>query len=152
MELMADAGIYTVMVGDLKHLPDLDLVERHGVEYGNVVGQEWPLRLALALALQADAVVATESVFANAVAMEALPKVVMLSHSSNENLTRDWVNTAALEAPVACHPCHRIHNAAAVMCSKDVTTGKAACMAHYSAEVVADLVLRALRIEQKAAA
>ena len=24
-----------------------------------------------------------------------MPKVVMLSHSSNENLTRDWINTAA---------------------------------------------------------
>ncbi|MBK8772499.1 MAG: hypothetical protein IPM06_19035 [Rhizobiales bacterium] len=44
-----------------------------------------------------------------------MPKVVMFSHSSNENLTRDWINTAALEAPVARHPCHRIHNAAAVI-------------------------------------
>ena len=152
MELLADQGVYTVMVGDLKHLPDLDLVERHGEEYGLVAGMEFPLRLSLALALTADAVVATESVFANAVAMEAMPKVVLLSHSSHENLTRDWINTAALEAQVACHPCHRIHNAGAVLCAKDTTTGAAACMASYSAEYVADLVLRALGIEQKAAA
>ena len=71
----------------------------------------------MTLCLEADAFVGSESVFANVVAMEAMPKVVMLSHSSNENLTRDWINTAALEAPVACHPCHRIHNAGAVMCS-----------------------------------
>ncbi|MBU0752368.1 MAG: methyltransferase domain-containing protein [Gammaproteobacteria bacterium] len=152
MELMADAGIATVMVGDLQDLPDLDIVTRHGTDYGHVVGQEWPLRLAMTMALQADAVVATESVFANAVAMEAMPKVVMLSHSSHENLTRDWVNTAALEAPVACHPCHRIHNRAAAMCSRDTITGKSACMASYSADAVADLVLKALRVEQKAAA
>lgn len=144
MALMASAGVYTVMLGDLKHLPDLDLVKLDGTEYGHVVGQEWSLRLALAYALTADAVVATESVFANAVAYEPMPKVVMLSHSSNENLTRDWVNTAALEAPVACHPCHRIHNAAATLCAKDTVTGAAACMAHYSAELVADLVLRSL--------
>ena len=76
----------------------------------------------------------------------------MLSHSSNDNLTRDWINCAALEAPVACHPCHRIHNAGAVMCSKDTVTGAAACMASYSAEDVAALVLQSLGIEERAAA
>lgn len=152
MELMADAGVYTIMVGDLMHLPDLDLVERNGEEYGLVAGMEFPLRLAMALALEADAVVATESVFANAVAYEPMPKVVMLSHSSHENLTRDWTNCAALEASVACAPCHRIHNHAAVLCGKDKTTGAAACMASYSADYVAGLVLQSLGIEQRAAA
>jgi hypothetical protein len=111
-----------------------------------------PLRNSLALALLADAVVATESVFANAVAMDPMPKVVMLSHSSHENLTRDWSNTAALQAPVTCYPCHRIHNSGAVMCSKDLSTGASACMASYSAEYVADLVRKALGIAEKAAA
>lgn len=148
MERMADAGVYTVMLGDLQALPGLDLVERNGIEYGHVVGQEWPLRAALAYAQLADAVVATESVFANAVAFEAMPKVVMLSHSSHENLTRDWLNTAALEAPVACHPCHRIHNAGMALCGKDTVTGAAACMAHYGADMVGDLVLEALGLQR----
>ena len=152
MELMADAGVYTVMVGDLTHLPDLDLVERNGEEYGLVAGMEFPLRLAMSLALEADAVVATESVFANAVAFAPMPKVVLLSHSSHENLTRDWFNTAALEAPVACHPCHRIHNHGAALCGKDRNTGAAACMASYNAEQVAALVLQSLGIEQREAA
>ena len=152
MEIMADEGVYTVMVGDLKHLPDLDLVERHGEEYGIVAGMELPLRLSLALSLLADAVVATESVFANAVAMEDMPKVVMLSHSSHQNLTRDWSNTAALQAPVPCYPCHRIHNSGMAMCSKDLNTRASACMASYSAEYVADLVRKALGIAEKAAA
>ena len=152
MERMADANVYTVMLGDLKSLPDLDLVERHGIEFGHVVGQEWTLRLALAYALVADAVVATESVFANAVAFEPMPKVVLLSHSSNENLTRDWTNTAALEAPVACHPCHRIHNVHMALCAKDTSTGGSACMAQYSADMVAGLVLQALNIKVEAAA
>ena len=152
MRLMALDGIYTVLVGDLKHLPDIDPQPVRGVEYGHVVGQEWPLRLALAYALECDAVVGTESVFANAVAYEPIPKVVMLSHSSHENLTRDWPNTVALEAPVACHPCHRIHNVGAVFCPKDTVTGAAACMAHYGPQTVADLVRQALGIEQRAAA
>jgi predicted SAM-dependent methyltransferase/ADP-heptose:LPS heptosyltransferase len=152
MRLMGLAGIYTVMLGDLKYLPELNPLPIGGVDYGHVVGMEWPLRNAMAYALLADAVVATESAIANAVAMEAMPKVVMLSHSSNENLTRDWKNTAALEAPVACHPCHRIHNLAATLCAKDTETGAAACMAHYSPQMVADLVLRMLGVEQKKAA
>ena len=113
---------------------------------------EFPLRMSMALALTADAVVCTESVFANVVAMEAMPKVVMLSHSSHENLTRDWSNTAALESNVACSPCHRIHNAAAVMCGRDTVTGAAACMASYSADYVAGLVFKALGLDHKAAA
>jgi len=144
MEIMADYGVHTIMFGDLLHLPDLDLVERSGIEYGHVVGQEFPLRIALALALEADAMVASETVFANAVAYEPMPKVIMLSHSSVENLTRDWVNCVSLSAPVACHPCHRIHNAAAALCARDTITGKAACMASYSAETVAELVLEML--------
>jgi len=152
MELLADAGVYSIMVGDLKQLPDLDLVERHGIEYGHVVGQEFPLRLAMTLCLEADAFVGTESVFANVVATEPMPKIILLSHSSAENLTRDWTRVIALEANVACHPCHRIHNAGAALCAKDTTTGASACMASYSAEQVADLVLQALGIEQRQAA
>lgn len=150
MRLMAQHGVFTVMLGDLAGLPDLEPVTLDGVEYGHVVGREWPLRMALAYALTADAVVATESVFANAVAYEDMLKVVMLSHSSNENLTRDWPNTIALEAPVACHPCHRIHNAASTMCGKDTLTGASACMAWYSADLVADFVLKHLGIARVA--
>jgi hypothetical protein len=95
--------------------------------YIHVVGKEWPVRFALAYAQVADAVVATESLIANSVAFETMLKVVTLSHSSNENLTKHWLNTAAIEPTViACHPCHRIHNAGAVFCAKDTTTGAAA--------------------------
>lgn len=146
MRMMAQHGVYTVMLGDMAGLDDLEPVTINGTDYGHIIGREWPLRIALAYALTADAVVATESVFANAVAFEDMLKVVLLSHSSNENLTRDWRNTVALEAPVACHPCHRIHNAAAVMCAKDKITGAAACMAWYSADLVADFVLKHLGI------
>lgn len=146
MRMMARHGVHTVMLGDLAGLPDLEPVTIDGVDYAHVIGREWPLRVALAFALTADAVVATESVFANAVAYEAMLKVVMLSHSSNENLTRDWLNTVALEAPVNCHPCHRIHNASMTMCGKDKITGASACMAYYSSDLVAEFVLKELGI------
>lgn len=149
MRMMAQHGVYTVMLGDLTGVEDLEPITLDGIDYGHVIGREWPLRIALAYTLTADAVVATESVFANAVAFEDMLKVVLLSHSSNENLTRDWRRTVALEAPVACHPCHRIHNAAAVMCAKDKLTGASACMAWYSAELVADYVLDHLGIARR---
>ena len=151
MEILAEHKVHTFLLGDLKHLHhEVDHVERDGIEWGSVFGEEWPIRQALTWAIQADAVVASESVFANAVAMEKMPKVVLLSHSTRENLTRDWINCKALESPVACHPCHRIHNAGAAFCPKDSATGAAACMASYSAETVARIVLKRLGIAWRA--
>lgn len=142
MRRMAEAGINCVVLGDSGHL-ELEEVEPHAV----IVGREWPVRIALAFALQADMVVATESLIANAVAFEDMPKVVLLSHSSNENLTKHWINTAAIEpAGVSCHPCHRIHGAHLGFCSRDTATGCAACMASVTADTVADFVIERLKV------
>lgn len=139
MQRMNDAGVNCVVLGDLRL--ELEEVEPHGI----IVGTEWPVRVALAFALLADAVVATESLIANAVAMEPMLKVVLLSHSSNENLTKHWVNTAAIEPQnVACHPCHRVHGAHLGFCSKDTASAAAACMASAAPGMVADFVLEQL--------
>jgi SAM-dependent methyltransferase len=137
MELLAEHGVHTVAIGDIRD----DSIE--GVEkYGHVVGMQWPLRIALAYALQADAVVATESVVANAVAFEPMLKVVTLSHSSVENLTRDWINTASIEpAQLACHPCHRVHGADFAFCARDTVTHASACQAMARPEPIADLIV-----------
>jgi hypothetical protein len=60
-----------------------------------------------ALAQVADVVVGQETGLLNAVAMEPMRKVVLLSHSTHENLTKHWVNTEALTGDVPCYPCHR---------------------------------------------
>ena len=78
----------------------------------------WSIRQSLTFAQQADLVVGSETGVVNSVCCEPMPKVVFLSHSTHENLTRDWVNTTALwskdthcpgrgknEAP-ACHQLH----------------------------------------------
>jgi ADP-heptose:LPS heptosyltransferase len=146
MRLMAEAGITCVVLGDTRDL-ELEEIEPHAI----VVGKEWPVRAALAFALQADCVVATESLIANAVAFEPMLKVVILSHSSNENLTRHWINTAAIEADaVPCHPCHRIHGASLAFCSRDTVSGASACMASARAESVADFVLEHLKKREAA--
>lgn len=145
MRRLAAAKIACVVLGDLRDL-DLEEIEPYAV----VVGTEWPVRLALAFVQLADAVVATESLIANSVAQTNSLKVVLLSHSSNDNLTRHWKNTAALEAgAVACHPCHRIHGHMG-FCGKDTATGAAACMASYGPDRVADFIIARLAAKEAA--
>lgn len=140
MQLLAVRGVWSVVLGDIRD-PALVGVEPHG----SVVAMDWPVRIACAFAQLADAVVCTESLIANVVAFEPMPKVVTLSHSSRENLTRDWVNCASVEPAIACHPCHRIHSTFD-FCARDQATGAAACQALATADTVADLLFQMLGI------
>lgn len=71
---------------------------------------KWTIRQTMTFAQQADLVIGPETGAMNAVSLEAVPKIVTLSHSSITNLTRDWVNCVSL-TPVEteCYPCHQIH-------------------------------------------
>lgn len=68
------------------------------------------IRDTLALAQQVDCVVGPETGVLNAVSMDPVRKVIMLSHSSHENLTKHWENTHVLTPDVPCHPCHQLHS------------------------------------------
>lgn len=148
---LAGHGVHSVILGDLSYAMAADIED---VEpYIHVVGKEWPVRAALAYAQVADAVVATESLIANSVAQEDMLKVVTLSHSSNENLTKHWKNTAAIEPKaIACHPCHRIHGHTFAFCQTDTNTGCSACQAAAGPNLVAGIVLDWLRIQHREAA
>jgi ADP-heptose:LPS heptosyltransferase len=68
------------------------------------------IRRTLTLAEHCDLVVGTETGVMNAVGLLPVPKVLMLSHSSVENLSKHWMNTTNLEPFMAkCHPCHKLH-------------------------------------------
>ena len=82
------------------------------------VSGDWSIRQTMAFSQIADCVIGPETGVLNAVSHDDNAKVVFLSHSSNENLTRDWNNTHVLwaanthcpgrganEAP-ACHQLH----------------------------------------------
>ena len=88
---------------------------------------EMSIRDTLALAKCADIVLGSETGVLNAVAFEANRKVVLLSHSSHENLTKHWVNTFSI-APqgLDCYPCHRLHYTRE-FCREDTETGAAMC-------------------------
>lgn len=70
----------------------------------------WSIRQTLAFALLCDVVIGPETGVMSAVSMEKMPKITFLSHSSHNNLTRDWINTFALfPQKTACYPCHQLH-------------------------------------------
>jgi hypothetical protein len=71
----------------------------------------------------------------NALAIEAVPKVVMLTHSTAENLTRDWLQTVTIAANVPCYPCHQIHYTHE-HCPQDEATKAAKCQAAIPVERV----------------
>lgn len=106
-----------------------------------------PIREVMALAQVADVVVGPETGVLNAVAMEPNAKVVMLSHSTVENLTRDWLNATSVEpnSKVApCWPCHRLHQSTK-FCPQDRTTELAACASSIPVEAVVAPIIDALR-------
>ncbi len=110
---------------------------------------DWDIRKTLAFCLQADVIVGPETGVLNSVAHEPMPKVVFLSHSTDENLTRDWVETHVIISEVTECPgrgnreapaCHQLHynwdwckNAIA---PDGQTTGASQCMWDIPAEHV----------------
>lgn len=97
---------------------------------------KWTIRQTLAIAQQADIVFGPETGVLSGVAFEPNLKIVCLSHSSHNNLTKHWHNTAAL-APVdtPCYPCHQMHYGWE-HCQQDEETGQAKCMANITVDAV----------------
>lgn len=102
----------------------------------------WPLRTSLTMALVADLVVTPDTGTAWAVAFEQMPKVVMVSHASVENITKHWVNTTTLHADpnyVPCWPCHRLHEDPST-CVVNKEGNGAACISNISVEKLVQAV------------
>lgn len=79
---------------------------------------KWTVRQGLSFIEHADMVIGPETGLVNAVAQLSIPKVVFLSHSTHENLTRDWVNVHPLASERTVCPgrgnndspaCHQLH-------------------------------------------
>lgn len=146
MHLLDAQGVHSLVVGDLKGAPIKP------TRLGRVLGTDVDIRKVFALAALCDVVVGTESAIVNSVSHEQCFKVVTLSHSSANNLTRDWVNTLAL-APtdLPCYPCHRIH-VDGTYCNIVPNPVSSACQFAASATVVAEEVQKWLRGDIKQAA
>lgn len=96
----------------------------------------WSIREALAFVQLSDIVIGPETGVLNAVAMEDCAKVLILSHSTVENLCRDWKRTIALAAEgVSCYPCHRLHTDGWKWCNRH-PDGGAACQVAITPDIV----------------
>lgn len=132
-----------------------EILERNGADVSRVHPMgcgKWTIREALTFCKVADCVIGPETGPLNAVAMEAMPKVIYLSHSSHENLTRDWRNTITLlpdRKAVPCYPCHRLHYDWE-HCHQDTETRAALCASSIKPEAVFEAV-RIQLSERKAA-
>jgi ADP-heptose:LPS heptosyltransferase len=84
-----------------------------------------------------------------AVAMHAMPKVLMASHAGPTNVTKHWVNTTTLQADpkrVPCFPCHRLHDDN-THCTPNVDNNGAACISDITVETVLETVANLMKRE-----
>lgn len=112
---------------------------------------KWSIRQSLSFLENCQVIVGPETGVLNAASCMSMRKVVFLSHSSEENLTRDWVNTVSVmskmtrckmrpEGVPACHMMHYNND----ICIRDETTATALCQADIDPADVWDGVASAL--------
>jgi ADP-heptose:LPS heptosyltransferase len=70
---------------------------------------KFDMRKSMLLTKYADLVIGVETGVLNAAGCYDTPKIILLSHSSEENLTKYWKNCYPLTADVPCYPCHQLH-------------------------------------------
>lgn len=119
----------------------------NGNRDGFYVADPAPIRTSLSLALTADLVITPDTGTAWAVAFESMPKIVMLSHASPENITKHWLNTTTLHANpdrVPCWPCHRLHDDPST-CVENKEKSGAACISDISVETLVEKAAEAFR-------
>lgn len=125
---------------------------------------QYTIRQTMALLDEVDVLIGPETGVMNAGGQLPCPKVVFLSHSTHENLTRDWVNTIAIASPVTECPgrgkgeapaCHQMHYTWAA-CKQfrregDPQDGTAQCMADIDGEAAWAVIAKAIgsTIEEK---
>lgn len=95
------------------------------------------IRETLTLAQLANLVVGPETGVLNAVGFEERPsKVLLLSHSSDNNLSKHWKNVQSLTPQgCSCYPCHRLHYGTEY-CAIVEETGAALCAQNIGPEVI----------------
>ena len=112
----------------------------------------WSIRESLAFAEIADLVIGTETGLINSVGHTDVPKIITLSHSSREMLTKHWTNVTVLEQPagVGCpkSPCRQLHYTWDY-CPKHEETGTALCQFHITAEMMWDAIREVLGAQQR---
>lgn len=107
---------------------------------------QWSIREAITFAQrQADLVIGPDTGILNAVGLEQVPKVLILGHSTKEQVSKHWINTTSIEPPpsVPCAPCLQLHYNFSD-CHRGPNTGVALCQEAIPADIVWAAILGAL--------
>lgn len=111
-----------------------ELLEWESQQTINCVNK-WTIRKSMLMTKYADLVIGTETGVLNAAGCYDTPKIILLSHSTEENLTKYWDNVYPLHADVPCYACHQIHYDLD-SCPVDKATTSPICMAKLKPETV----------------
>jgi FkbM family methyltransferase len=110
--------------------------------------ESWPIRRILTFAAECDLVIGPDTGPSWGVAFEPVPKIIMVSHASDENITKHWLNTTTLHADqgrVKCWPCHRLHDTFAYCNPININGNEfASCISDIGVEVVVSEAARLL--------
>ncbi len=111
----------------------------------------WPIRRGITQLMQCDLVITPDTGPWWAVAFEPLPKILMVSHASAENIGKHAVNTTVLAADperVKCHPCHRLHSDFTT-CTTNHENNGAACISDIAVHTIVETARRMLEATPK---
>ena len=156
--MMHFKNVHVVLVGG----PDCQILEAGWENEPRVHCQsgKWKMRETLTFIDQCDLIIGPETGVLNAASCLDVSKIVFLSHSSHQNLTRDWKNVIALSSEHTNCPgrgdnvapaCHQLHYGWD-HCQKDEKTGTAQCQKDITVEEVwhhVDWCLQALMSQKK---
>lgn len=123
--------------------------ERYGAGRWLPRAGAWAIRESMVMAQHCDVVAGPETGILNCVGSEPdVAKVIWLSHSSEENLCKHWVNYTALRAPDGTCPnavvaCHQMHYGSAFCPQHD--GGGALCAYAIKPQDVFESIVRHLR-------
>ena len=118
---------------------------------------EWTIRESMAFAEACDVIIGTETGLLNAAGSMNAWKIITLSHSSKEMLTKHWTNTIALEQPkgIGCPKshCRQLHGGGGISpwldCPKHEETGTALCQFSIHPDMVWDALTSILGEQQR---
>lgn len=115
---------------------------------------KWTIRESMSFAQVADLIIGSETGLLNAAGMMPVPKIVTLSHSSENMLTKHWANVTALkQTGLGCpkFPCRQLHTNWS-QCMKHEPTGTAVCQHEIGVEAMWQAVTQVLGEAQRMAA
>lgn len=108
---------------------------------------KWTIRESMAFAEVADLIIGTETGLVNAAGHMEVPKIITLSHSSEEMLTKHWTNVIALKQPsgIGCakFPCRQLHFSWDY-CPKHEETGTSLCNFHIGPDMMWNAILKSV--------